>query len=688
MADDPYKYFRIEARELLDLLTRGVLDLDKGAAPAGVVGALLRHAHTLKGAARVVRQPEIADQAHAMEEALEPFRESTEPVPVDRLEVLLALLDTIGERIARLPLPESDVAGTVERAQPEAPARLVRTELAEIDLLLDGVGEAKAQLGVLQSEVHRIEQLRELATIITSQLTSSHGPGPARHGGEQGPVRAQVATADLLGVVSTLEGSLKGGIERLDRELGDVREGVEHLRLVPANAIFVDLERAVRDVAKAQSKSVAFTGLGGDVRLDADLLAAAQGAIQQVVRNAVVHGIETEDERRSRGKMACGQVTVEVARHGRRAVFTCSDDGRGIDLDAVREVARRKGLLADDVASLSTSELVELLLRGGLSTADTVTELSGRGIGLDIVRDFAARMGGEVTVTTEAGEGTVVRVEVPVSLVSFQALMVESEAATVLIPLDAVIQTVSVVAGEIHAGPHGETLTHEGEVIPFLQLSELLSGGAAWDRPRGRRSVLIIGSGSSVAAIGVRRLRGISEIIVRPLPSLIPGSEVISGVWLDGEGNPQLVLDPEGLVAAARRDRGGVARVVEEASLSPVLVIDDSLTTRMLEQSILESAGYAVEVASSAEEGLAKVSTTPYLLVLVDVEMPGMDGFGFVERIKADPEFRDLPSILVSSRSAPEDIQRGLDAGANDYFTKGEFDQGRLLERIRELTVR
>ena len=670
MADDPYKYFRIEARELLDLLTRGVLDLDKGAAPAGVVGALLRHAHTLKGAARVVRQPEIADQAHAMEEALEPFRESTEPVPVDRLEVLLALLDTIGERIARLPLPESDVAGTVERAQPEAPARLVRTELAEIDLLLDGVGEAKAQLGVLQSEVHRIEQLRELATIITSQLTSS------------------VATADLLGVVSTLEGSLKGGIERLDRELGDVREGVEHLRLVPANAIFVDLERAVRDVAKAQSKSVAFTGLGGDVRLDADLLAAAQGAIQQVVRNAVVHGIETEDERRSRGKMACGQVTVEVARHGRRAVFTCSDDGRGIDLDAVREVARRKGLLADDVASLSTSELVELLLRGGLSTADTVTELSGRGIGLDIVRDFAARMGGEVTVTTEAGEGTVVRVEVPVSLVSFQALMVESEAATVLIPLDAVIQTVSVVAGEIHAGPHGETLTHEGEVIPFLQLSELLSGGAAWDRPRGRRSVLIIGSGSSVAAIGVRRLRGISEIIVRPLPSLIPGSEVISGVWLDGEGNPQLVLDPEGLVAAARRDRGGVARVVEEASLSPVLVIDDSLTTRMLEQSILESAGYAVEVASSAEEGLAKVSTTPYLLVLVDVEMPGMDGFGFVERIKADPEFRDLPSILVSSRSAPEDIQRGLDAGANDYFTKGEFDQGRLLERIRELTVR
>jgi two-component system chemotaxis sensor kinase CheA len=670
LAADPYKYFRIESRELLDLLTRGVLDLDKGAAPAEVVGALLRHAHTLKGAARVVRQPEIADQAHAMEETLEPFRESTEPVPVDRLEVLLALLDAIGERIARLPLPQSEVAGTVQRAQPEAPARLVRTELAEIDLLLDGVGEAKAQLGVLQSEVHRIEQLRELATIITSQLTSS------------------VATADLLGVVSTLERSLKGAIERLDRELADVREGVEHLRLVPANAIFVDLERAVRDVAKAQSKSVAFTGLGGDVRLDADLLAAAQGAIQQVVRNAVVHGIETEDERRSRGKMACGQVTVEVARHGRRAVFTCSDDGRGIDLDAVREVARRKGLLADDVASLSTSELVELLLRGGLSTADTVTELSGRGIGLDIVRDFAARMGGEVTVTTEAGQGTVVRVEVAVSLVSFQALMVESEAATVLIPLDAVIQTVSVVAGEIHAGPHGETLTHEGEVIPFLQLSELLSGGAVWDRPRGRRSVLIISSGSSLAAIGVRRLRGISEIIVRPLPSLIPGSEVISGVWLDGEGNPQLVLDPEGLVAAARRDRGGVVRVVEEASLSPVLVIDDSLTTRMLEQSILESAGYAVEVASSAEEGLAKVSTRPYLLVLVDVEMPGMDGFGFVERIKADPKFRDLPAILVSSRSAPEDIQRGLDAGASDYFTKGEFDQGKLLERIRELTVR
>jgi two-component system chemotaxis sensor kinase CheA len=197
---------------------------------------------------------------------------------------------------------------------------------------------------------------------------------------------------------------------------------------------------------------------------------------------------------------------------------------------------------------------------------------------------------------------------------------------------------------------------------------------------------VIVSSGSGAAAIGVDRLVATSTVVVRPLPGFVVSSPMVSSVWLDAEGIPQLVLDVEGVVVEARRS---VARSVEveEPPLAPILVIDDSLTTRMLERSILESASYEVELASSAEEGLVKARAKRHALFLVDVEMPGIDGLTFIARTKADPILRDTPAILVTSRNAPEDIQRGYDAGASGYVTKGDFDQGKLLARIKELTV-
>jgi two-component system chemotaxis sensor kinase CheA len=247
---------------------------------------------------------------------------------------------------------------------------------------------------------------------------------------------------------------------------------------------------------------------------------------------------------------------------------------------------------------------------------------------------------------------------------------------------------VRVDSEEIRASVDGETLTHDGNVFPFLHLSETLSDKTVASRIHGDCSVVITSGSSGAVAIGVHRLLGTSNVVVRPLPSFLSVSPIVSGVWLDTEGNPQLVLDSDGLVSRAQRNEHQVRREADVASLAPILVIDDSLTTRMLEQSILESASYSVEVASSAEEGLVKAKSKRYLLFLVDVEMPGMDGFAFIEQTKADPALRDIPAILVTSRSAPEDLQRGIDVGAGAYVTKGEFDQGKLLERIKELTVR
>jgi two-component system chemotaxis sensor kinase CheA len=249
------------------------------------------------------------------------------------------------------------------------------------------------------------------------------------------------------------------------------------------------------------------------------------------------------------------------------------------------------------------------------------------------------------------------------------------------IPLDAVRGTLRAEAHEILATTAGAAMVFSGQAIAFSSLAASLDNTL---RPVRRSwSVVILAGTDGLAAIGVDRLRGTASLIVRPLPDQMRASPAIAGVALDAEGNIRLVLDPDGVVDAVRR--GASAQAEPAPARLPVLVIDDSLTTRMLEQSILESAGYAVDVAASAEEGLKAARRKRYALFLVDVEMPGMDGFAFVELVGADPGLRDIPAILVTSRAAPEDIRRGHAVGAKGYIVKSNFDQAELLALIEPL---
>jgi two-component system chemotaxis sensor kinase CheA len=560
----------------------------------------------------------------------------------------------------------------------------VRAEIAEMDVLLDTVGEAQARLGSLEADVRDVERARGLADLIVRQLSA---PGGRDAGGQRESVRrakrVQAAAGELHTAVTALERRMTRDVAQLDQELGEIRGSVERLRLVPASSLFVGLERVARDVAQAQAKQVVFASNGGDVRLDAHVLAAAHGALQQIVRNAVVHGIEPESERRALGKPPAGAVTLEVVRRDRRVVVRCRDDGGGIDLAAVRLAAGRQGLVPGGGDALAPDDVMRMLLRGGISTSAAVTELSGRGIGFDVVRDAAARLGGEVTIASEPGKGTTIELEAPLSLSSVEALRVEAGERRALVPLSAISQTRRILPDDLHASAQGEALSHDDELIPFLRLSELIGESAA--PQRGPCSVLIAAGPSGLAAIGVDRILGSSRAVVRAVPGAAAVSAIVAGVSLDRDGNPELVLDPDGIVAEAQRERS--RPVEDEGERLPILVVDDSLTTRMLEQSILESAGYLVEVASSGEEAMAKAMEQRYLLFLVDVEMPGMDGFTFIEQTRADPELREIPAILVTSRSAPDDLRRGFAAGASAYVTKGEFDQGQLLERIRALVM-
>lgn len=683
MAKDPYKYFRVEARELLDGLTQGILQLDKGTTAPEVMARLLRLAHTLKGAARVVKQPGIAELAHTAEGILTSHRESGLPLAKEQGSELLHLLDEITSRLLALE-PASDVAlAGPARPTVEEPLETLRVEIREMDSLLRTVTEAGVRLGAVRKGLGAADHLRDLTSALLELLAARSVENGA--GASPGMVRASSIAGELRSSLGHFQRSLAVDLERVDGELAEVRDVAHRLRLIPAQTVFPSLDRSVRDAAQTLGKRVRFEASGGEVRLDANVLASLRDALMHVVRNAVAHGVEAEAERVALGKSPTGQVRLVVERRGGRVAFVCRDDGRGIDVEAVRKAAVVRGLVpASEAKSLPADKVITLLRAGGLTTATDVTELSGRGIGLDVVQATTARLKGELSIRSEPGHGATVEIQVPISIASLHGLVVEAGGALAAIPLDAVRQTLRVRDSEIVRSAESDSILHEGKVIPFLPLDRMLRRSGSAGRRRRAWSAVVVEAGDRRVAVGVDRLLGTSNIVMRALPDVVEADPVVSGASLDAEGNPQLVLDPGGIVAVAERG-GGVASEEADPQRAPVLVIDDSLTTRMLEQSILESAGYAVELAVSAEDALAKARERRYSLFIVDVEMPGMDGFEFVAVTRSDAALREIPAILVTSRNAAEDRRRGEQVGARAYIVKGEFDQGQLLQTIRTL---
>jgi two-component system chemotaxis sensor kinase CheA len=679
MARDPYRYFRVEGRELLDQLGKGALELGKGNSLPELIATMLRLAHTLKGASRVVKQREIADCAHSIESALSPFREQQVAVPAEAIEATQKALDEIQRRLSAL-APQSkgtdaEAAPGTAVAAPEAhPLDPISANAEEMDVVLEGLRETHVQLAALRHGIGTLQQGRRLAQALGDLATARSVGGTA--------VKLASTAAQLRELLETTLRNSGDVMEQMERELVQVREAAELLRLLPASLMFVPLERAARDAAAGLGKRVMFLSSGGDIRLDAQVLGLVQSALVQAVRNAVAHGIETPAEREAMDKSTEGRVWVEVSRRGHQAVFHCRDDGRGIDLDAVRRAVARKEFSTETAAKLGTDELLRLLLNGGISTSAAVTQHSGRGIGLDVVREAVSRLRGEVNIRTEKGNGTRLEIIVPVTLASLDALMVESGSRAVAIPLNAVKRTLRIASDEVAESANGASIVFEGKIIPFAPLERALSPSTPMRGSSRYWSTVIIEGANALAAVGVERLRGTQNLLVRPLPDLTPSDPIVAGASFDAEGHPQLVLDPQGLVEHVHRVGAAAATPLRR---TPILVIDDSLTTRMLEQSILESAGYEVDLAISGEDGLAQASKRLYALFLVDVEMPGMDGFTFIERTRSDPALRNVPAVLVTSRASPEDRQRGVNVGARAYIVKGEFDQNELLEQIRRL---
>lgn len=676
MPYDLERMFRLEANELVSGLTQSLLALEKEPDRGDLIATCFRLAHTLKGAARMVLRTDVSELAHTMEETLATYRESGDPIEPDCVSDLLKVLECIRGDLER---PAAAARGE-RRSAPDLTAErftTVRVELTAMDALLAALSEARAQLRGLHGVQNQLVRAQRAAAVLPAPSGPSDPTNPRAAAERQ---RQLAALDELRDSLLHAQRDTESRLGRAEQELAQAHELASTLRLVPVSAMLAHLELAARDAAQLLGKSIALELRGGEVRVEANILSAVQDALLHMVRNAVDHGVESPAERQQCGKDPVGHIRVVVQPRGRRVTFQCSDDGRGIDAAAVREAAVASHFLTqEEAAGLSAHAALQLIFGAGVSTRRAVTEMSGRGVGLDVVRELTTRLHGEVSVQSVVGSGTTLGMTVPISLSSLAVLSMSFAGMTLLLPLDAVRGARRLAHSELVAQPSGQAILYEGQSIPFVPLGALLGVAVA---PRARWSVVIAQAGAHLIALGADRIDGSQDVVIKPLPAAAGSQPLFTGAALDAQGDPLLVLDPRGLLERASALLPSQSAPLVRPPRLPILVIDDSLTTRTLEQSILEAAGYEVELADSAEAALSKARQRAYSLFIVDIEMPGMSGVEFTARTRADEKLKRVPVIVVTSLASPAHQERALAAGASAYIVKSEFDQGRFIEKV------
>lgn len=474
--------------------------------------------------------------------------------------------------------------------------------------------------------------------------------------------------------------------------------------MLPLSTLFKGLPRMVRELARSQKKAIDFEVSGDDVEVDKRVLDEMRDPLMHLLRNCVDHGIEPADERASGGKPRRGRLRIEVEQIAAdRVQLSIRDDGRGIDTERVRRAAVQSGVLTDSQSrSLAREELLQLVFRSGVSTSERVSNISGRGLGMAICREGIERLGGTIAIDSRSGVGTSFRIVLPVALSTYRVLLLEAGRHVLAVPTASAERVVRLAADAISEVQGRETISDRGAPILLEQLDDCLglegtrgaAGGSRSPAPRGQRPIAaILRSGNRRVAFAVSRVIDEQEVLFKDLGTYLVHVPNVAGATILGTGKVVPILNVPELIDAVYAQHVAAAEstatpAVEEpvgAKQRAVLVVEDSITSRMLLKEILESAGYSVSTAVNGAEAVGALARERFDLVVSDVEMPRMNGFELTEHIRADDRWSNLPVILVTGLERPEQRERGLAAGADEYIVKGSFEQSNLLEAIRRL---
>lgn len=783
-----HELFKGEAEMHAAALSEGLVQLE-GASDAAAVEPLMRAAHSIKGAARVIGLDIAVRLAHAMEDVLVAMQKGREAIQASRIDQLLkgsdllaslarveepevpawttandaavtALVESLRvapptndavaasvvatqqvREVSAAPMSEPQVPATIDQekrvsqpsdevvastltsppqehpsasvaphATPAAPssrASSVRVTAEKLDRLLQLAGETmlesrrlaaiRTEAGDLKRELTRLEdELDQLRSVVRRAGLDPSLLAPAR--GILDRSRGRV-----LSHLLTVENAIRRGEETSTQLYHEVLSS----RMRPFSDVTAALPRTVRDVARALGKDAKLEIIGENVPVDRDILARLDAPLNHMLRNALDHGIESPDERRARGKSPQATLRVEARHHAGQLRVRVSDDGRGIDLDALRERIVRKQLASSEMAAgLDRQELLEFLFLPGFSTAQKVTEYSGRGVGLDVVQTTAREIGGVARIHTELGKGTVFELDLPITLSVIRALLVDVCGETLAFPLariDRVVQperaAITTVAGRMQFiledadAAQGSTTSAVSMTtsIGIVEAGRVLQLGEP-STDVDRANIVVLGSGEERYGFAVDGLVGEEDLVVRALDERLGKVAHLSASAVRENGEPVLIVDTEDIIQSVRmalnegRLRGARPAIENSARrMRRALVVDDSATVREVERQLLLRMGFAVETAVDGLDGWHQLRDGLFDLVISDIDMPRMNGIEFVRTLRADPRFTSIPVIVVSYKDREEDRRAGLEAGATAYLTKGAFQDSTFADTVRDI---
>jgi two-component system chemotaxis sensor kinase CheA len=741
--------FLEELAENVGLLNRDLLALEKAEGKqerAECLKGLFRVAHSLKGAARSASLGPIEQFCHSLESILARVQAGGE-LTRDVLALLFSAADALEEVGMRLreqqdltgsplvemlprlaALCEEATAPADESAAPVAPPShstdkkpvSVERPPAVVDRPMVPLGEQGGSVRVPAEKLNAFLGRSGALLVARRRVQSRVDDLAALHddvsrwrnewepAGRTLPALLQNATRSAprrwpTWLIKTLEevgdrvGSLEERLDWLERTLADdvralkesataLEDEVRRVRMLPFADACAGLDRMVRDLAQAAGKEVELVVEGSDVELDRSVLDGLRDPLRHLVRNAVDHGAESPAERRAAGKSATARVRVAAVLRGAQVEVTVADDGRGLDVDALRRQLHKRGLPvpADD------RELSRTVFLPGLSTSRLITDVSGRGVGLDVVKSRVEALHGAINLNFTPGGGTRFALALPLTLTTLRALLVTANGQTFAFADTVVQRLVRVDSLDVRCIEGREMLTLGGPPMPVVSLAEILGLPGGAPRKEGKRLVVVIAAGEGRMAFVVDELLTEQEIVVKGLGSRIRRLRHVSGATLLPNGAVALVLNAANLIRTALATKSPGSFLTPAVSVGKsrrrrLLVVDDSVTTRTLEKSILEAAGYEVTVAADGSAAWQLLQERSFDLLVSDVEMPRMDGFALTEAVRGSRKLSELPVVLVTARATPEDQARGLTAGANAYLLKCSFDQTNLLETITQL---
>ncbi len=729
--------FTQEAKELIEKVNTGLLQLEKEPANPSILKDIFRAVHTLKGSSKIVRFNNINLLSHKMEDLLMAAQDGKVSLTAALVDLLLRSSDELsqcvenilkgkgdsgeitgicqtldgvvnGKDISQLLQREEDRALEAElhevpetslsiQNQPSLSEEIpgipkiqetIRVGVDKLDNAVRLVGE----LSVSQRKSeHLVLILKELQRVARNHVKRVQQIFQTPHSDLWQELKTEIL-ADGLQLLQGIESTFKEGrddVATREIAISELYDDVLSMRMLPLSIIFTTFPRAVRDMSRYFHKDIELRITGEETTLDKKIIEKLNGPLIHILRNCIDHGIESPEERKARNKTATGLITMDAYHKGGHIKIEIRDDGQGIQREKLKERAIQRGLLsAEKAPTLSETELLHLVFLPRISTSDLITDISGRGVGMDIVKTNIEQLKGSIFISSTSGKGTTFVLTLPVTLTTLRCLIVSSQHTRFAIPINAIEETLQISEHELIEVIGHHAIRLRNQIIYIVHLTDVLGLTQTKNQLQEKYFVLITRTNGKRVGFIVDEILDEQDIVVKQLPPHMHKAKTIAGATISSDNTIMLILHIPEIVELAKHATIKVWEKppVEAEVRSPrILVVEDSLNTGEIEKRILEAYGYQVDLAKDGVDALEHVEDVQYDLIVTDIEMPRMDGFTLTEKLRNMSTYTDIPIVIVTSLERESDKRRGLHVGANAYITKGNFEQRSLIETVKSL---